>query len=350
LTVPRHPVLDANERFQRRLLAGEQQVADRLTQTYQRAFVRLQAAIEALAERAAELEQPTRYQVMKLAALRSLQLQAVDEINKFAVYADTEVSNAAAANIQQALADSRDLVAAYFPQPQMQQAIAARWDMLPVEQVETALGFLADDSPLHDALTAKLGPTVAQRMADALVDGIALGKNPREIARIARRELGVGLSWALTTARTAQLWSYREATRANYMANSDIVSGWRWHATFDARTCMSCIAQHGSLHQVSEVLNDHHNGRCTQIPEVPLARRFGIAMPEIEAGEQWFNRQPEAQQRQRMGPGMFDAWKAGAFQFNQLSEKYDDSVYGEMLREASLKGMLGDRAKEFYQR
>lgn len=345
-----HPTIEAAQRFRQQLLNREQQAANRLVTAYGRAYGRMQENITALQQQIDREQVPTRAEVTRLASLRSLLRQVEDEVTRFAVYADTEIGNAATESIRAGLNDSRSLAMSPFRTPQGQQTIAAGWDMLPVESVETMLGFLADDSPLHTALVNRLGPAVAERMSNSLVDAITLGMNPRQTAALVRRELGVGLTWALTTARTAQVYAYREASRANYAANRDIVSGWTWYAQLDGRVCMSCVNQHGSEHGVDEVLNDHHNGRCVALPSVPLARRLGIALPEIERGESWFKRQTESTQQTLMGPSMFDAWKAGAFEFGDLSVPYQDAVYGEMLREASLKGLLGDKAKDYYRR
>jgi hypothetical protein len=347
--VPEHPVLDAAQRFRAQALAREREAANRLVQTYGRAYTRLSPAIESLSQRIARMDSPgpSRASVARLESLRSLQNQVETEVNLFAVYADQEVSRAATAAIQAGLSDSRALAAAAMGGTGPgARALIAGWDMLPTESVETMLGFLADDSPLHSALVKRLGPAVAERMSDALVDGIVLGMNPRKVAQIVRNELGVGLTWALTTARTAQLSAYREASRANYVANSHIVESWTWLSALGNRTCMSCLNMHGSIHPVTESLNDHHNGRCVAIPNVRQAAAFGLPQPEIEPGEQWFKRQPEAFQRERMGPGRFDAWKAGKFDFRDLSVPYNDPVYGEMLREATLKGLLkGDKGR-----
>jgi SPP1 gp7 family putative phage head morphogenesis protein len=346
--VPEHPVFDAAERFRAQALAREREAANRLVQTYGRAYTRLSPAIESLSQRIAKMDAPgpSRASLARLESLRSLQNQVETEVNRFAVYADQEVSRAATAAIQAGLSDSRALAAAAMGGTGPgARALISGWDMLPTESVETMLGFLADDSPLHSALVKRLGPAVAERMSDALVDGIVLGMNPRRVAEIVRKELGVGLTWALTTARTAQLNAYREASRANYVANGHIVGGWTWLAALDARTCMSCLNMHGSFHPVTEALNDHHNGRCVAIPNVKQAKAFGLPQPDIEPGQQWFERQPEAFQRERMGPGMFDAWKAGKFDFRDLSQPYQDPVYGEMLREATLKGLLTGKAK-----
>ena len=315
-------------------------------QTYGRTYARLGDAIAALEQSLAQYAgQPpiaSRASIARLEALRSLRNQAADELSRWAVYADQEISQAASREVVAGLNDSRGMVQSYFANPRTQAAIGARFDMLPAEQVETMLGFLDQSSPLHANFTNQFADAVVRRLEETLIDGIALGYNPRKVAGLIRRELGVGLQWAMTTARTAQLNAYREATRANYVANRDIVDGWIWYAEVGSpRTCMSCIAKHGSRHPVDEVLNDHHNGRCTAIPIVPLAERLGIRMPQVESGETYFRGLPEAQQRARMGVGMYEALRNGAFEFPRLSVEYEDPVYGTMNREATLTELAG---------
>lgn len=336
-----HPAIAAAQRYRAQLLAQERQSASRLVEAYGRAYNRMGDSIRQLEARlSAGVD--SEYYRNRADALRSLRAQVVDEVNKFAVYADQEITANARRAIGQGIGDSGRIVGAYFGNnPQGRQMMAASWDVLPTEAVETMLGFLAPDSPLHTRLVGILGETVAASMERHLTDAIAVGFNPRKTASIVRQGLGVGLTWALNTARTAQLYAYREATRANYMANSDVVSGWTWFATLAGnRTCMSCIAQHGSKHPVTETLNDHHAGRCVAIPIVPLASRLGISMPEIETGEEWFKRQPESRQLELMGPGMFDAWQLNQFRFRDLSRPYHDPVYGTMLRQSSLRDLL----------
>jgi hypothetical protein len=350
-----HPVLDAAERFRRAALAREREAATRLVQAYGRVYRNLEAQQAGLEQALTAIQgahqEVSRGQAARLGAVRSLLAQTTEELARWASYADTEVATAAQREILAGLTDSRGMVQAYFINPRTQAAIGAGFDMLPAEQVETMLGFLGPDSPLHASLGQGFSDAVVRQLEESLVDGIALGYNPRKVAReMVRRGLGVGLNWALTTARTAQLYAYREATRANYMANSDIVSGWVWYAELDDRVCLSCVAQHGGRHGVDEVLNDHHNGRCTALPEVPLAKRLGLSLPEVTPGADWFAGLPLAEQARRMGPGMFDAWRAGEFRFGELSVAYDDPVYGDMLREASLVGLLGERAQGYYRR
>ena len=156
--MPEHPVLDAAQRFRAQALAREREAANRLVQTYGRAYTRFGPAIDTLSERIAKMDNPSRATLTRLDALRSLRNQVEAEIARFAVYADQEVSRAATAAIQAGLSDSRALAAAAMGGTGPgARALISGWDMLPTESVETMLGFLADDSPLHSALVKRLG-------------------------------------------------------------------------------------------------------------------------------------------------------------------------------------------------
>jgi hypothetical protein len=41
-----------------------------------------------------------------------------------------------------------------------------------------------------------------------------------------------------------------------------------------------------------------------------------------------------------MGVGVFEAWRSGEFEFKELSQKYNDPVYGELLRQTPLSDLL----------
>jgi hypothetical protein len=63
---------------------------------------------------------------------------------------------------------------------------------------------------------------------------------------------------------------------------------------------------------------------------------------EEGSGEEWFNAQSEATQRDMLGPGKYEAWKDGKFEFGDLSKTVDDPVYGPMRQEATLKELMGE--------
>jgi hypothetical protein len=149
--------------------------------------------------------------------------------------------------------------------------------------------------------------------------------------------LGQGLTTALRTARTAQIWSYREATRANYIANQDVVKGWIWFAALDSETCAACVAEHGTEHGLDEVLDDHYNGRCTMLPLTVTG------VNDIQGGADWLKAQDEETQRAILGKGKFEAWQDGRISLDQLATKHTDEVYGTMTAERSLKELIGDQ-------
>lgn len=336
MTETLHPVLVAAGQYRTQLLAQEDAAVNRLIQAYGTSYQRLGAQIEALVD-AVPVGPMTRRDALELSALRALRQQIADELVRFGVIADNELVMMSRHSIGLGLDHSTGLVEAYFQNPQALAALRASMIQLAPAQVESLLGFLADGSPLREGLTAQLGPAVSEAVSSAMVDGLVRGMNPRTTADLIRREYGQGLTWALNTVRTANLWAYREATRANYVANSKVVSGWTWYASLDRRTCFSCLAQHGTKHRVGEVLNDHHQGRCVAIPDLHLATQLGLSLPEIEPGEAWFNRQPTETQAGIMGPGMLAAYRAGAVQFNQASVAYEDPNYGPMLRTATMQ-------------
>jgi hypothetical protein len=342
-----NPVLDLAATFRAQALQRERAAATQLVRAYGQVYRNLDPQIRALEEALRGIENPRPVDIQNLASLRVLKEQTIEQVNRYAAFADTTIADQVQANIAVGLRDSEALVQAHFDpewlranglrlNTDVQGAIRASWVRVPSEAVETLVGMTQPDSPLRQALVSNLGDTVAQQMVDALVTGIATGKNPRVIAR---QVMGAGLNYSLTTARTAQLWAYREASRANYMANSDIVSGWRWSASLSARTCASCLAMHRTVHPVDEVLNDHHNGRCSAIPIVPLAARLGIPEPDMGDAEQWLKAQPESVQQKMLGKGVYEGYKGGKWGLKDLTTTYEDSVYGTMRRPPTLESL-----------
>jgi len=178
--------------------------------------------------------------------------------------------------------------------------------------------------------------SIAQALKDLITNTLSTGQGQSLIANIMRQaELIItnALADAIRLVRTSLLYSYREATRLNYSANG--VTQWQWLAQLDDRVCMSCVVMHGTIHSIDETLNDHHNGRCAMIPIVD-----GELLVEENAGQTWFNGLGQTQQKAMMGKGRYEAWKAGNFELPAISTFYDDAVYGQMRREASLKDLV----------
>jgi hypothetical protein len=93
---------------------------------------------------------------------------------------------------------------------------------------------------------------------------------------------------------------------------------------------------HGTVHDNTERLNDHHNGRCTMLP---LVR--GYDNPVTQTGEDIFNSMSDADKRALLGRDYFTAWQDGLYSFNDLSSEFDNDVYGPMRRVTPLWQLLG---------
>jgi hypothetical protein len=295
---------------------------------YTRMYGRLEGRIDALRLAIETIEKPTVAQIRRLPEYKRLMDDAETELQQFQTYMGTMLEQAAEDGITSGLTHSTQLISAMTGGP---------FGGLRGNVVAPLLNYLRRDGPLYARL-AQITYATHTGVADKIVEGVGLGWNPRKIALAIRDAFGGGLTDALRNTRTVQLWSYRDSARANYMASGGIVQGWIWHANLDNVCCLSCVAQHGTIHPLDEQLDDHYNGRCAAIPYIP---EFGN--PVETDGRTWFESLPEAQQRAMMGQEKHGAWKDGKFEFGQLSQQGPNDVYGTMRTEASLKSLLGER-------
>jgi len=345
-----HPILAHARQVRQAILKRDAQTLNRLTRDYLQAYQSLKAEIDALAQAAQEAA--NKGDLLRLAALRNLQDGIRVEIGRFANHLAGQLESAAAMEIQQAGLDAFGFVQAGLPGFD-EYTLSVGWSRLSPNQVYQMFAFTDPSGPLYSNLRLHFGSALSDLATERLMQGFVVGMHATEIARLIRQATGMGLNWALNTARTATLWAYRSATHLTYQRNSQVVRGWIWWSARDRRTCMSCIALHGSQHSLSEMLADHHSGRCVAAPVLASWDELGIpGVPDeplqVERGEDWFKHQPADRQRAMMGPAKYRAWQAGAFQLSQLSQTYYDPVYGKMWREASLKSILGDKAELYY--
>lgn len=182
-----------------------------------------------------------------------------------------------------------------------------------------------------ESITRVLSRDVQTVMKQELVRGIAVGSNPRVAARkmfIRTRDAFDGGLWrANNLARTELLDAQRQGSLASRKANSDVVLGWMWLCSLSARTCPSCLAQHGSKHSADEEGPlDHQQGRCTAMPLARSWLDLGIDAPEpppvpVQDSREWFDAQSPEVRRQIMGPGRLALLDSGGLQWSELSRR-----------------------------
>lgn len=202
-------------------------------------------------------------------------------------------------------------------------------------------------SRIH-SLTLPLAPDVEQLMKQELYRGLVLGDNPRRtassIVRRAEGRFNGGLTRALTIARTETLDAHREANRQSRLANKDMVTGWCWTATLDARTCPSCLANHGTLHPVDEFGPiDHHNGRCDAVDKVKSWRELGFDIDEPEDllpdAREWFDGLTEDTQRAIMGPERLRLLQDGEIGWGDLTRRATNGDWRDSMQVVPVKDL-----------
>lgn len=186
--------------------------------------------------------------------------------------------------------------------------------------------------------------TAVQNIA---VRGVVAGRGPLAIAREMRRAVeGIPAAQANNLMRTLQLTTYRESTAATTAANADILEPYSIRiAVLDARTCMACVVLHGTRIPVGQRIDDHNQGRCTSV--TPIRGRT----INVRSGIDWFEALSETRQRSQMhNDAMYEAWRTGAVRLTEIPRRRVDPVFGGQVIEASLVGLLGPAAAQFYQR
>lgn len=220
-------------------------------------------------------------------------------------------------------------------------SIGIGWNKPDPEAVAQTVNYTTSDP--WKAELASFGDLENQVMMIA-IRGIVAGQNPTTTARdILEAIQSLPLWRANNIMRSLQLTAYRDATVIEQLANADILEPEIIRiAALDARTCMACVALHGTKLPIGTRINDHRLGRCTSITQLTGRPRT------IRTGIEWFNSLSESQQQAQMGASAWSAWKAGAISLQDYPKPTMDKVFGEVIVAASLKGLLGDAAQQYY--
>lgn len=243
---------------------------------------------------------------------------------------------------------------------------APAWVSANAVAVQAALAASAPGAPVGRVL-AQLGPDAAAAARAALAEGLALGWNPKRIARrMVADARGLATARARTIARTETMRAWRAAHHATYQQNQDVVGGWVWHARCDRRTCALCWAMHGTVHPVDEKMAAHVNCRCRPIalPDLPpramhdyvaytterLPRNMtggntaprGALPPDATPGERLFATIPDADRRIILGAARFRLYQAGQLRLADVVAYHDSPVWGRTVR---LRALTAEQRK-----
>lgn len=310
----------------------------------------IEQRIRELEEEAARLAAAGQKMTRNNAVLRALLADLEDVTARNAARIDGIAGDIQKQGINAARVATRQLALPGVTDAQLRE-IGIAWQSPDPEAINRLVGYVQD--PAFRQMLADYQDDVLETVRQVAVRGIVENLHPTRIARELRRVLeGYPAYRANTLARTLQLSSYRSSAAIYQNANVDIISEVIRIAALDDRTCLACIAQSGMVIWSGELnagdpipqIVDHHNGRCTTVVRVK-GRTFNV-----RNGQEWFNNLPRERQLVIAGAANLNALEAGAVTLNDFVERYTDPLFGEMIREASLKGILGAGAREFYAR
>ena len=209
--------------------------------------------------------------------------------------------------------------------------VAASFNALPVPAVENVIALARAGRPLAALLEPMYG-LAADGIIRELVQGVALGLGPRQIARrMAQDGLTDALDHLLLVTRDQYNRAHRTAALQRYEA-SGVVRGYvRRCARQAGRTCIACIALDGEFYPLSVPFEEHVMGRCVPIPAVE-----GVSMRPLGSGQSWFEGLSEEEQIATMGRGRWEAWKAGELPWDKMAVKTSHPVWGPGVRVANV--------------
>ncbi|MFG1659070.1 phage minor head protein [Micromonospora chersina] len=329
----------------------------KLTEAWVRAWDELapawQAAIaDLIAKAAADGQWPSPWQLARVERLAAAVVATSTALDQLAAQANATAGAGASAIVAATAAAEPALIASQLPAAMAATAAAEYAAKL----TPTALDVIVRRS--REQITARNRPLSAaaiESVRRSLIKGVAVGDNPRTVARdmLARVEgdFNGGLTRALVVARTELLDAYRTTSRYAHTANADVLDGWIWHSSLDTRTCQSCWAMHGTVHPLNEEGPlDHQQGRCTRLPKVKPWRDLGVDLDEpadlTPDARARFDGLPEEQQLAILGAGRLALLNAGRIQWSDLATRRDTPGWRSSYAPTSLRDLrrIADRA------
>ena len=333
------------------LAAGQQAAADQALTSWAQAYGRTRIDLDGLFAKIAKakaegqevslawLYQQDRYQETLRTAKR--------EMAKHAENASRTTLQAQRSAVLAAQAHARRAVEAATTESLP--GLATSFHQINPANLDKLVGFLADGSPVRTLFAGLPGESGAALEA-ALIQGVGTGRGVGWMLARSNAALGIPRWRAETIIRTESLRAYRETTRQTYVANSDVLGGWTWHASLDARACAACIVMDGTEHGVNDTLDGHPRCRCAMVPRTKtwdevtgMVTGLDDTRPPVRSGQEWLAGQPEAVQRHVMGRVKYDAYRRGDINLGDLVARTHDGRYGTMRRERSLAEIIDNR-------
>lgn len=324
----------------RRTLRLQEDLADeltRVTDTQTRELVRAWATAwdeiapdltAALLDMLVAGDRVTRAQLLRSTRLRKALAVVADRLDDLATAAGVTITGDLPAVIDHAGGAQASIIDTQLPPNSPHLVDADAWSRVDERQI-TAI--VERSTEQITSLTKPLSAEAYDVVRRELIRGVAAGSNPRETARrmVARAEGGFngGLTRALVISRTETLDAHRAAAQLGQAQHTDVLAGWTWVADLGPRTCPACLAQHGTVHDLTEPGPlGHQQCRCGRVPVTKSWADLGF--PELDEprslvpdAEAYFTGLPIADQKAILGPARHEAWTRGDYPMSQWATR-----------------------------
>lgn len=193
--------------------------------------------------------------------------------------------------------------------------------------------------------------TQAQKSIEPLLTEYA-ETTVKEVQRAVHRSLvsvdGVkGLPLAVSKALDIPRWKSRTVASAEgfrlfnttllaqYQTNEQHVMGWVWNCRLSPTSCAACVALHGSVHRLDEVLVDHPYGQCFATPYI-------AGMSQLQKGVDWFEAQDEQTKRGILRTDVaYNLYVDGKTDLHAFVGVKNDPGYAASVYQKSVKAITG---------
>ncbi len=342
----RTSTLDDVMTFWRQRLAAKEDVALRpLIHSYAASWERVLSEITKLQSEIDALGMtPSEAVLLKMSRLKELQSFIGRELLDLTNNGNSAVSWMVQNSVDQALLQAREMSELVESVVTGKKApVSIPWRKVPTASVEELVGALQRATPVRGILTG-YATANADEMAETLIQGMILGKNPLAMSRELHQVFSSSLSRVMTLARTETMRAHREASRMAYLANSDVVTSWIWHAELGPGTCFVCLMNHGRQFPLEVPLGTHPNCRCAMLPLTVswsgLGSYLGVDFSmvketslkefvHINDGEKYFRSLSPEQQINLIGVKRFELLEKGYCSPIELLTQKFDPVWGE---------------------
>lgn len=318
--------------YRRGILTLDDAVLVRLQEAYAPARERLLRLVESLVGQISAGDALSVTEAMQLGRARELLRLIEIEAGKLAELTGELVPSAQSTAIQQAIERARMLTIAQGTTVREASRVAARWTSLNSSAVSDLVGSLSDGSPLADWIE-RVVPESVQTVRDTLLDGVARGINPEDLARQLAAATDLPLQRAMTFSRTETMRAYRSASLASFAQQSDILSGWQWSCA-PTGACVACVAKDGEVYPLTVMhFPAHPRCRCTAIPVL----KDDSLLPQLETAGDRFRALPMEEQVKALPVGARAEYRAGRLTLDDFVHERHDDEWGTSVQVASIQ-------------